>query len=34
MDLSAQLQEIGRILGGWKKGLDKKLSEQKTPTQK
>lgn len=26
IDLSKKLEEIGRMLGGWKKGLDKKLS--------
>ncbi|HBO16476.1 MAG TPA: four helix bundle protein [Candidatus Moranbacteria bacterium] len=26
IDLSEKLEEIGRMLGGWKKGLDKKLS--------
>ncbi len=31
LELSIQLQEIGRMLGGWKKGLEKKIMEQKTP---
>lgn len=28
-DLSQRLEEIGRMLGGWKRGLDKKLSPEK-----
>ncbi len=31
LELAEQLQEIGRMLGGWKKGLEKKILAQKTP---
>ena len=30
--LSEQLQEIGKMLGGWKKGIEAKLLQQKTPS--
>lgn len=29
-ELSAELQEIGKMLGGWKKGIENKLNETKT----
>lgn len=29
-ELSTELQEIGKILGGWKKGIEHKLNETKT----
>ncbi|OGI16707.1 MAG: hypothetical protein A3J63_05020 [Candidatus Moranbacteria bacterium RIFCSPHIGHO2_02_FULL_40_12b] len=29
INLSQKLEEIGRMLGGWKRGLDKKLSPSK-----
>lgn len=31
MELSGKLQEVGKILGGWKKGIDQKLFQTKTP---
>ena len=31
-DISTNLEEIGRQLGGWRNGLLKKIQEQKTPT--
>ncbi len=34
IEISTQLQEIGRMLGGWKKGIEKKILEQKTPSYK
>ncbi len=34
IEISVLLQEIGRMLGGWKKGIEKKLLEQKTPSYK
>ncbi|HWC57490.1 MAG TPA: four helix bundle protein [Candidatus Paceibacterota bacterium] len=33
-DLSEKLLELGKMIGGWKKGLESKLSEKKTPAQK
>ncbi len=29
-ELSIELQEVGKILGGWKKGIEHKLNETKT----
>jgi hypothetical protein len=30
-ELSQKLEEVGRMLGGWKKGLEEKLKTEKTP---
>ena len=30
-DISLKLDEIGKMLGGWKKGIEAKLAETKTP---
>mgnify|MGYP001017724816 CR=1 FL=1 len=32
LELSKKLEEIGKILGGWKNSIDAKLAKQKTPT--
>lgn len=34
LELSEKLQEVGRILGGWKKGIDQRLQQIKTPASK
>jgi hypothetical protein len=31
LELSQKLEEVGKILGGWKKGIDQKIQERKTP---
>ena len=33
LEISKELDEIGRMLGGWKKGLETKIAQQKTPAQ-
>lgn len=33
LKLSAKLQEVGKILGGWKKGIEDKNKQIKTPAQ-
>src|SRR3989338_2544764 len=32
LELSGKLQEVGKILGGWKNSVDTKLGKQKPPT--
>jgi len=33
-DLTQKLEEIGRMLGGWKKGLEEKIKKEKLPSLK